>query len=135
MAPESSIVPAPVLVNELAWAVPQVFVLLLISFAEINKSVAAVPLPTSNVVPVTEVPEPSITLPEPEMVDCVSPETVTVPARAQASGPSKPALVKPLVEVSVPPANVRVPKRLKKVPLLVKVPPALTVMGVAALVT
>ena len=124
--------PAPVLVNELAWAVPQVFVLLLISFAEINKSVAAVPLPTSNVVPVTELPEPSITLAVPEIVDCVLPVTVTVPARVQAMLSGK-VCVYPPVEVSVPPARVRLLKRLKKAPLLVMVPPALIVIGVTTL--
>ena len=133
LVPESVSVPAPDLVSVLACGVPQVLLLLLTTFAEINKSTSAVPLATLKVVPVTELPEPNITLPAPEMVDCVSPEVVTVPASAQASGPSKPAIVKPPVEVSVPPASVRLPKRLKKVPLFVIVPPALIVIGVSTL--
>jgi hypothetical protein len=69
------------------------------------------------------------------MVDSVSPEMVTVPARAHANGPSRPITVLPFAEVKVPPAIVILPKRLKKVPLLVTVPPALMVIGVKTLVS
>ena len=64
---------------------------------------------TLNVVPVCE-PEPSITLPVPEIVDVLLPVAVTVPPSIQATGPW--VVFNPPVDVNVPPLRVSGPNLL-----------------------